>query len=215
MNDMILTEEQRAIQQLAYYDARGVREEDLRRIFNCTSAQLGEVRKEAYYREILAVETNALTERETSLDDSWDVLEGKALGALNETIDSIGDPRLMLAAAKHANSAARRRLGGRSPGNAGSAVINVDELTSNSKVVRLRTRFLERIQTDGQIDRMVERETEVRTQNSGDMREDMSPTEVRDLLESALGVDTANLRAKRHQGPDLLPGIEIDFGNLG
>lgn len=212
MNDMILSDEQKAMQQLAYYDARGVREEELRRIFNCTSSQLQSVRGDDFYKEVLAAEATSLTEQETSIDDAWNNLEASALGGLQDIVSSTNDPRALLSMAVNANKAGRRRLGGKSAG--AGATINVDELTANTKVVRLRSRFLERLRQDGSVDRMIEREAEIRDTSSGDMREDMNPREVRDLLQSSLGVDTDNLRVRRHQGPDQLPGLEIDFSHI-
>lgn len=213
MNDMaaIKTDEQKAIEQLAGYDARGVQERELRRIFNCTSVQLSSVRESDYYKETLAVITDQLTAQETSIDDAWNNLEASALTGLQDVMETTADPRVLLSAAVSANKATRRRGAMR---NAQGSVIDVDKLVDSTKVVRLRSRFLEQLSQEGNIERMIEREVEIRASSRESLREDMSPKEVRDLLESSLGVDTANLRIKRHQGADQLPGIELDFSKL-
>ena len=212
-NDMILTDEQKAMQQLAYYDARGVDENQLRRIFRCTSADLEEVRKDQFYLDVLSAETVANADRAADIDDRWDTLEQQALVNLTEMMPSMMDPRTLLSAAVRANQAGRRRAGQKAPGS-GSATINVDALTSDTKVVRIRSRFLQRLTSEGGMEQIVEREATIQADGGGDMTEAMTPREVKALLENSLGVDTDNLRAKRHQGPDEIPGIEIDFGSI-
>lgn len=213
----ILTEEQRAMRLLAYYDARSVAESDLRKVFNCTSAALEEVRKEDFYLAALAAEKQAALDVATTLDDQWDNLETRALGELSDLVAATADPRMLLGMAVQANKAARR-AGATQPRHAsaarhGNTTIDVDALTDSTRVVRLRTRFLERLSQDGSVERMLEREAELRT-STASMQEDLSPSEVKALLRASLGVDTDNLRVKRHGGADALPGVEIDFGQL-
>lgn len=220
-NDMtgaILTDEQKALQELAYYDARCVAEGELRRLFSCSDADLAEARGQEFYKSCLAAETKAQHDVATGLDDSWNSLEQSALSSLHEAMPAIADPRMLLGMAVQANkagrrtgaagnAAAQRAAGGRAP------VIDVQQLTQGSAVVRLRTRFLERLQKDGEVERMVEREAEVRI-NSSDMHESMNPKEVKSLLRNHLGVNPDNLSVRRHQGADQMPGLELDFGHV-
>lgn len=224
--------EEQAVMMLAYYDVREVPDVQLTRIFSCTAAALTEVRKTEGYAAFLQTAQTEIVERETTIDDSWDDLERKALGSLQESIEATADPRVLLAAAKVANSANRR--GGtlaKIQQKRGSSVINVDAQTGPTKIVRLRSKFLEVMQSDTGVQRMVEREVTITTQTSGsaaagisgshgspggDMNEDLKPSEVKHLLQTSLGVDPAKIRIGKRFGPDIdvladgLPMIDFD-----
>ena len=227
--------EEQAVMMLAYYDVREVPDVQLTRIFNCTAAALQEVRKTDGYAAFLQTAQTEIVERETTIDDSWDDLERKALGSLQESIEATADPRVLLAAAKVANSANRR--GGtlaKIQQKRGTSVINVDAQTGPTKIVRLRSKFLEVMQSDTGVQRMVEREITITTQTSGsaaagisgspdgtvahggDMNEDLKPSEVKHLLQTSLGVDPAKIRIGKRFGPDIdvladgLPMIDFD-----
>ena len=214
--------EEQATMMLAYYDVREVSDIQLSRIFNCTVGALAEVRKTDQYGNHLQSFQAEIVERETTLDDGWDDLERKALGSLQETVEAVGDPRMLLAMAKTANIAQRR--GGtmsKIQQRKGSSVIDVDKQAGPTKIVRLRTKFLEIMQSDTGAQRMVEREVEITKTvvgNSSDVNEDLKPSEVKHLLQHSLGVDASAVRVSNRFGPDvdiLADGLPmIDFSTF-
>lgn len=226
--------EEQAVMMLAYYDVREVSDVQLTRIFNCTAGALTEVRKSDMYAVHLQTAQSEIIEREAGLDDSWDDLERRALGSLQESIEATADPRVLLAAAKVANAASRR--GGtlsKLQQKKGSSVINVDAQTGPTKIVRLRSKFLEVMQSDSGVQRMVEREVTITamtngsaaagkpqrpgtssdmpqrteadgtTSGIGDMNEDLKPSEVKHLLKTSLGIDPSKIRIGTRFGPDV------------
>lgn len=206
-----LTPEQSAAQLLAYYDARGVKDDQLCKIFRCTAADLLEARTGEDYEAYLGAEVQSLEANSTAADDSWDALEVQALANMREQMHTISDPRMLLGIAVKANQAGRRRFNHAAPGTkaAGGAVIDVNAGVGQEKVVRLRTRFLARLQQEDGTQVLIERQQEVTATAQGDLEENLTPKDVQRMLSSSLGVTTAELRSINRFGvPD---SLDLDF----
>lgn len=187
-NRKINDDETSVLEMLAYYDVRGVSDVKLLAIFRCTAEDLSDARKTAEYSEAFSAETSRFEANRAGLDDSWDQLEQRSLGALIESVDLSNDPRLMLNAAMAANKA-NRRSAASSTELARRAIDVTPPPGSRTTVVRMRASFVDMLQENGGARRMIEREAEISISNTENMREDMSPREVQAMLKSAIGVD--------------------------
>ena len=196
---------------LAYYDARKVPEAKLCQIFRCTAADLANARASDDYKDAVAGQTSAITDQAVEIDDRWNHLEHNSLGTLIEAMPAISDPRMLLGMAVQANKAARRN-GGTVP-NSRDAVINVDAQQAGTSVVRLRTRFLEVLQDPDGAKRITERQIQVDTLQGGDLREDLSPQQVKRILRENIGVNPDEVALRKTFGPDM--AIELDFSKIG
>jgi hypothetical protein len=189
------------VKMLAWYDVKGVEDAQLARIFKCSVGDLAEVRGGDEYKDHLQEETQLAISQAMDTDDQWNLLENRALGTLTDSVDSIVDPRLLLGIAVQANKASRR--GGQiNPQDQKSKAIAVDTLTGHTGVVRLRTRFMERLASDAGVTRIIERQVEITQSSLLAHNDSMGPSEVRNLLNTHLGIDTSNLEASKRFGPD-------------
>ena len=198
---------------LAYYDPRKVEDDQLWTIFMCTPADLAGVRESADYKQALSAETNGRTEQATSTDDLWDQIELKALGTLSETLEVSNDPRLLLGVAVQANKAARRRGGLQATQH--NSHINVPTQAGKETIVRLRTRFVEALQDPDGARRLIDRQVEITTTSQSDLREDLTPGEVKTILRDHIGVNPDDIAIRKHQGPDAMAGALLDFQFIG
>ena len=211
MND-VLSPEQQAMKLLAYYDARHANDLTLCKIFRTTAAELANARKDEFYTEMLAEETAMLVAQNEQIGDRWAYLENRALGDLSDAMDTVADPRMLLGIAVQANKArATARLAQRQASPNGQ--IDVDNLTNGGQIIRIRTRMAERLNADGGVDRMIDREVEVRKDTSASLDEALDPTAVKQLLKTALGVDTNSLKMTQRFGPD--QGFDLDLSAIG
>jgi len=209
-----LTDDQRQVYlTLAYYDARGVPDAKLVQIFRCSVEHLSEARQTEVYHEFLSAEIAQITNREAELDDCWDSLERQAVGALVDAVDTISDPRTLLGIAVKANVATRRAGNlAKAQQRHGPAVIDVNAQTGGTRVVRMRTRFLEALQDANGSRRLVERETEIVANDTGSLNEVISPQQMKGIMQRSLGVDTSDMVVRHRHGPDV--DITLDFGDL-
>lgn len=211
MND-VLSPEQQAMKLLAYYDARHANDLTLCKIFRTTAAELANARQDEFYAEMLAEETAMLVAQNEQIGDRWAYLENRALGDLSDAMDSVADPRMLLGIAVQANKArATARLAQRQATTGGQ--IDVDNLTNGGQIIRIRTKMAERLNADGGVERMIDREVEVRKDTSASLDEALDPTAVKQLLKSALGVDTNSLKMTQRFGPD--QGFDLDLSAIG
>ncbi len=216
-----MTEADHAVRMLAYYDVREVPDAQLMQIFNCAAADLAQVRHTEQYREMVQVEQGHIVQTNTAIDDGWDDVEKRALGGLVDSLDSIADPRMLLAMAKSANQASRR--GGilaKQQAKSG-AIIDTAALAGETRVVRLKSRFVEMMQSETGVARMVEREITVtsssgggsgpnaRRDHIGSLDEALKPSEVKHLLKSALNVDPNEIVVSNRFGPET--GVDLSF----
>lgn len=184
---------------LAYYDVRGVANPKLAEVFRCRIEDLNGARDTEEYKEALATERAEFEAARAEMDDNWDSVERKALGNLIEVLGDTTDPRMLLSAATLANKANRR--------NAAQAVdqprkvIDVTpDAGGRTTVVRMRTRFLEILQSEEGARQVAARETEITISNQASMREDMTPTEVEHMLKTSLGVDVRDVEEITRRG---------------
>lgn len=187
MND----DTQSALKLLAYYDVRGVAGNKLVAMFRCSLEDLENARQSEEYKEFLAEEHGNFEATRATLDDSWDAIEKAALGNLVDSMATTSDPRFLLAAAVQANKANRRNMNAGTGGD--RKVIDVTPPAGQqTTVIRMRTRFLEIMQDENASKRVAARETEIVMANKQNLREDMSPREVQQLMRDSLGVDVTN-----------------------
>ena len=214
MNDA-LSPEQQVAKLLAYYDARQTGDATLCKIFRAQVSDLMEARKDPFYEEMLAEETAMLTAQTAQIDDRWAHLENRALGDLSDAMDSVADPRMLLGIAVQANKARNttRQMQRQTNQLGHNGDINVDKLTEGGQIIRIRTKMAERLTADGGIERMVDREVEVRRDNSASLDEALDPTSVKALLKTALGVDTTSLKVAQRFGPSA--GYDLDLSAIG
>jgi hypothetical protein len=213
MNDLTPSEDPSAL--LAYYDARGVDDTQLCRIFSCAPGDLANARATEEYRNALAEHTTERVTRATETDDKWDTLEHSALGTLQESMMAINDPRMLLGIAVQANKAGRRR-GGLTPKQSNApAEIQVPTEAGQSKIVRLRARFVEALEDPNGARRIIDRQIEIQTGNAQDLKEDLTPQEVKGILRNSIGVDPDQLSVRTHRGPDQDLGTMLDFSRIG
>jgi len=200
---------------LAYYDARGVDDVQLCRIFSCAPGDLANARMSDAYKAAMSETTIERVTRATDTDDRWDQLEHTALGTLQESMLAINDPRMLLGIAVQANKAGRRR-GGMAPQQTGKpAEITVPQEGGQSTVVRLRARFVEALQDPNGARRILDRQFEITSSSAGDLKEDLTPQEVKGILRDAIGVDPDQLSVRVSQGPDSAIGTLLDFSRIG
>jgi hypothetical protein len=212
MHDAPLTPEQQVSKMLAYYDARQTADAKLCQIFRAEVSDLISARQDPFYQEMLAEETAMLVAQSAEIEDRWAHLENRALGDLSDAMDSVADPRMLLGIAVQANKARNTtRQTQRQQVAPGS--IDVDQLTSGGQIIRIRTRMAERLSADGGVDRMIDREVEIRRDNSASLDEALDPTSVKSLLKSALGVDTTSLKVVQRFGPSA--GYDLDLSAIG
>lgn len=176
---------------LAYYDVRGVGDAKLRAMFRCAAEDLENARASEEYKDAYAAEISAFETMRAEIDDSWDALEKSALGNLVEAAAASSDPRFLLGAAVSANKANRRNLAS-APASAKPVIDVTPPQGQATTVIRMRTRFLEELQDAKSARRIAEREMEISVTNQSNLKEDMSPQEVKSLLQRALGVDVSN-----------------------
>ena len=212
-----MTPEQQAAQLLAYYDARGVDGRKLRQIFQCSDEALANARLGEDYQGFIAAEQARIEDESKETDDLWDRLERRSLGDLHDAMDHIADPKTLLGIAVQANKASRRagNLAAQQRKNY-DATINTDQLAGPTKVVRLRTRFAEMLESESGQRRLVERTEEITEFTAGSINENMDPALVKGLLKNSLGIDTSQLKVARTMGPDELAGdgTYVDFGSI-
>ncbi len=224
-----MTEADHAVRMLAYYDVREVPDTQLMQIFNCGAADLAQVRQSEQYKEMLAVEQGHVVETNTAIDDGWDDVEKRALGGMVDALDSIADPRMLLAMAKTANTATRRGgiLAKRQV--KGGSIIDTAALAGETRVVRLKSRFVEMMQSETGVARMIEREVTVTSTSGagpnakhdrlGSLDEALKPSEVKHLLRTALEVDPNEIVVSNRFGPEIDSAAGdlsfIDFATFG
>lgn len=217
-HDEVLDEETQAMMLMAYYDARKVSASKLRQIFRCTDEDLNNVRLDERYQAFIQAEELRLEEQARDIDEKWNNIEQLALGGLSEAVESIADPRTLLGIAIQANKAQRRAgpLSGPTRGAHHQNTIDPEALAGPSRVVRLRTRFIEQLQRKDGTSQLIEREIEVT--DTRDIDDAMNPAQVKSLLKTALGVDTTDMKMVYRSGPDSLVLKEahsmIDFNNV-
>lgn len=200
-------------QLLAYYDARQVPDGKLVQIFRCTAEQLAEARTNEEYQEFLQSETAQIVNQNAELDDAWDSVEKKAVSSLNEIVDGLADPRTLLGIAVRANTAQRRAgVMAKAQQRFGAPVIDATAGSGGTRVVRMRTRFLERLQKPDGTDHLVERETEIVASDQGDLNEVISPGRMKSLMRNTLGVDPTDMAIVQRHGADA--EITLNFDDL-
>ena len=205
-----LTPEQQVAQLLAYYDARRVPAQKLRKIFNCPEEALNNARATDDYKSFAAAEEARIEEQARNSDELWNDLEARALGDLSDAMDSIADPKTLLGIAVQANKANRRANGfGQQKLDARAAIIDVNAQAGPTRVVRLRTRFAEMLMDDESTGRLMRRETEVTAEFSGAAVDHMDPATVKALMRNSLGVEPDKQHAQRKMVSD------ADFAELG
>jgi hypothetical protein len=217
MRDEILTEDQQSMKLLAYYDARRVPDTKLVAIFRTTAADLTEVRQDEEYKQFLADELGALEAQAAETDDSWDALERQAVSDLRATMDSLADPRMLLGIAVQANKATRKNAvqrGLAQPGVKNGQPVDVGALTGPSKVIRIRTNIMQKLTQANGASMMVERQVEVTQQANGTVDEALSPSDVKELLQSALNINTGQMRILNRFGSITQTVEGLDFTNL-
>ena len=220
-----MTEADHAVRMLAYYDVREVPDTQLMQIFNCGAADLAQVRQTDQYKSMLQVEQGHVTETNAAIDDGWDDVEKRALGGLVDALDSIADPRMLLAMAKTANQASRRSGLLAKRQTKGGAIIDTAALAGETRVVRLKSRFVEMMQSQTGVARMVEREVTITSTTGhssglgnnkpdglGSLDEALKPSEVKHLLRTALEVNPDEVIVSNRFGPEIdLPGADLSF----
>lgn len=200
---------------LAYYDARNVLDAQLCRIFRCEAAELANVRGSEEYKDAVSEQTTARVDQAAATDDAWDALEHQALGNLQESMVAINDPKMLLGIAVQANKAGRRK-GGTSPQQgaqaAGRATIDADGPQAGGQVVRLRTKFVEVLQDPHGAQRITERQASLEVENGNDLREDLTPGQVKKILRENIGVNPDEISLRQSFGPD--HDVMLDFSKL-
>lgn len=199
---------------LAYYDTRGIDEAQLLKIFGCSAEDLTNERNSDAYKEYLGREANELTEQATALDDAWNSVEQIALGSLIDAVEHTADPRMLLSAAVQANKAGRRGSSV-NPNNGNTDIVVPQNGSGETRVVRLRAKFVDVLQEPDGTKKLMERQVEVTTSGKGDLNEQLSPQRVKGILKNDIGVDTEQMHVKHHQGPDVIDGSYVDFDNIG
>ena len=119
----------------------------------------------------------------------------------------------MLGIAVKANTA-QRRAGQLARTNAkhGPAIIDVNAQTSGTRVVRLRAGFVQRVSKDGGTERILTREAEIVTSDTGNLVEVVTPAAMKSVMRRHLGVDTTDMKVIVHGGAD--GEVSLDFGNI-
>ena len=200
---------------LAYYTARDVPDTRLMSIFRCSAENMAEARADERYLHFYAEELAAIANTAATLDDTWDKVERTALGQLDESLAHRGvtDPRVLLGIAVKANTA-QRRAGQLARTNAkhGPAIIDVNAQTSGTRVVRLRAGFVQRVSKDGGTERILTREAEIVTNDTGNLVEVVTPAAMKSIMRRHLGVDTTDMKVIVHGGAD--GEVSLDFGNI-
>jgi hypothetical protein len=214
------SEEEKILSLLAQYDAQGVEDHKLRAIFNCTDANLAEARQQPFYEQALAAVHAEMQDRALSIDLAWDNAEATATKQLVDLMEFNADPRLSLLVAARANQAARRMSGNplhklQAKAAHGPAVIDPAALAGPTRTVRVRTKFAEILQETAGVKRLVEREVEITTTDTGSLDEGMSPSKLKGLMTRALGVDMEDV-AVTHQSNSSDYGLTgvIDFSQI-
>lgn len=201
------------VRMLAYYDSRGVTDDKIQRIFSCSAEDLAATRETAAYKEAAGSETYEQTSQATEIDDSWNLLEQTALASLRDVVTLTADPRVLLGIAREANKAGRRN-GGTTPSTNAADIHVPQNGAGETRVVRLRARFVDVLQEPDGTRRIMERQLEIRESSQGDMNEQLSPQQVKGILKNNIGVDTNQMHVKRHQGPDMVDGSFVDFDKI-
>lgn len=198
---------------LAYYDARAVSDERLCKIFMCQPSDLMEARGSEAYKAALAGQIAGQVSQATELDDTWNTVEQNSLQSLQECLPAMNDPRMLLAIAVQANKAGRRN-GKLTPQASTPPEIHVPAEGGQSKVVRLRARFVEALSDPHGAQRILDRQIEIQMGDTGDLKEDLTPGEVKTILRNSIGVDPDQLAIRTHMGPDQMLGTLLDFSNI-
>lgn len=206
----IETAEQTALRSLAYYDARNVPDDKVRIIFQCTQSELEGARSQDFYKDCLQIETEVQQQKAAEVDDLWDDVEKQALGDLKDSLMVSSDPRLALAAAQAANKAGRRRTGGAAIGQERATIDANGPQLGTTRVIRLRTSFMERLTSDTGQEQLVERQMEVEASTRENINEEIDPRTMKDLLRNKIGVDPTDLAKKSHFGPDAMLDITVE-----
>lgn len=200
------------LKMLAYYDVRGVSNEKLKVIFRCTVADLDNARLSEEYQDSLSAEEAQFQSARAELDDNWDHLERKTLGALIDSVDTSSDPRFLLGAAVQANKAARRNKNSASTPE--KSIIDVTPASgARVTVVRLRSSFLQVMQDEKGARAIARREAEIVTSNTENLREDMTPREVQALLRDSLGIDPTDVTEINRSGNTEDMTFDFDYQN--
>jgi hypothetical protein len=63
--------------------------------------------------------------------------------------------------------------------------------------------------------RILDRQFEITTSSAGDLKEDLTPQEVKGILRDSIGVDPDQLSIRVTQGPDSAIGTLLDFSRIG
>jgi hypothetical protein len=204
---------------LAEYEVAAVPDQKLCVIFSCTVEDLTAVRASDEYKGLLAAEMDKALARARNIDEGWDEAEATAVRQLGQLLEHNTDIRVALGVAQRANQATRKMLPKNAVGRPGrgidGAVIDPAEIAGQSRVVRIRTRFAEQLQAHNGVTRMVEREMEITTNDTGSLNEGMSPAVLKSVMQSALGVDMNDVaivqRAPAHDNG--LAGV-LDFSQI-
>ena len=213
------TEDERILDLLAAYDVAGVEEHKLRQIFNCTDENLAEARKQDYYTAAVAEAQASMVARASDIDKQWDTAEATATKQLSDLMEFNADPRLSLMVASRANQAVRRfrgnPLAGAQKKNHGPATIDTEALAGPTRTIRIRTKFAETLAESASVRRLVEREVEITTTDTGSLDEGMSPSRLKALMTRSLGVNMDDVAiTHRSKGSDYgLNGV-LDFSAI-
>jgi hypothetical protein len=214
------TDDERILELLAAYDVAGVEDHKLRQIFNCNDENLAIARATEYYAAAISIAQSEMLARAQDIDRQWDTAEATATKQLVDLMEFNADPRMALMVASRANQATRRAAGnplaaGQRKASHGPAVIDTNALAGPTRTVRIRTKFAEALADVKGVQRLVEREIEITTTDTGSFDEGMSPSRLKALMTKSLGVDLNEVAIthRSHQSDHGLSGV-LDFSQI-
>lgn len=204
--------DEQSLEMLAKLDARGTSETQVMTIFRASAQELEICRRYEAYQAAYAEAVLVQERRAMSLDDNLDAIEEKALGDLLETmqIGGVVDPRQQLSIAVQANKMARRAPSRAADGlnkqraHTEAAALNGQQ----SVVVKLRTKFVRKLNHENGHEEIMARETEVIAKAPKKIADEMTVGDVRRHISEDLNIDLEQLKIGTQGGPGMTDILE-------